>query len=303
MPTWNATRASVHSSPAVDTIMQQGQNLFAFGVIVLGLEYLAFARLRGAIVPVIPWPPGYPAFAYLMGIVLLICSCGMFLKRGARFMTVTLGTIFLLGAVVLQVPNVFDHPLDLVVRTRFFEPLAIGASAIFFAGKFPLGSQSHLYKQQIPWFFTSGRYLFALSLLAFGIDHFLILKFIATLIPWWIPGSGMFWAWFTGAALVAAGISIATGWLVRWAGFLLGAMFGLWFLLLHLPRVLGIVWLSKVPKAPHDPNEWSSAFIALVLCGGSWMVTQAIISFRNGKLDSSEKSFDRATVLVGSKES
>jgi hypothetical protein len=46
-------------------------------------------------------------------------------------------------------------------------------------------------------------------------------------------------------------------------------MFLLWFLLLHLPRVV------SYPRS-HDPDEWSSAFIALAVCGVSWILAASL---------------------------
>jgi hypothetical protein len=63
-------------------------------------------------------------------------------------------------------------------------------------------------------------------------------------------------------------VSIGTKWLARWAGALLGTMFLLWFVLLHMPRSLGLS-VASGPGAPRNPNEWSSAFIALAMCGAS----------------------------------
>lgn len=109
----------------------------------------------------------------------------------------------------------------------------------------------------------SGTYLFAASSVVFGIDHFLVLSFIASLVPSWIPG-GLFWAYLTGTAFIAAGLGIAANWMARRAATLLGTMFLIWFLLLHAPRVV------TAPRS-HDPHEWSRAFIALAMCGGSWI--------------------------------
>jgi len=46
-------------------------------------------------------------------------------------------------------------------------------------------------------------------------------------------------------------------------------MFLLWFLVLHAPRV------ASYPKVL-DPHEWSSAFIALGICGGSWILAWSL---------------------------
>jgi hypothetical protein len=43
--------------------------------------------------------------------------------------------------------------------------------------------------------------------------------------------------------------------------------------------LLGALFLAcvvTVPNAGHDPNQWPSAFIALAMCGGSWISARAL---------------------------
>ncbi len=56
---------------------------------------------------------------------------------------------------------------------------------------------------------TAGRLAFAIALVVFAVQHFLYARFIATLIPAWIPGH-VFWAYFIGVAFVGAAVAIAT---------------------------------------------------------------------------------------------
>jgi hypothetical protein len=107
----------------------------------------------------------------------------------------------------------------------------------------------------------------------FGVSHFLIPRFIASLIPAWIPGSGMFWAYLTGVVFILPGLTIGAKWIDFWGAFVLGLMFLLWFFLLHSPRVLAA-------SGFHNPDEWSSAFIALAICGGSWIIAWHAIQRR-----------------------
>ncbi len=46
-----------------------------------------------------------------------------------------------------------------------------------------------------------------------------------------------------------------------------GTMFLLWFLLLHSPRVVS----ASLSYNPNSPNEWSTPFIALGMCGAAWI--------------------------------
>jgi hypothetical protein len=90
--------------------------------------------------------------------------------------------------------------------------------------------------------------------------------FISTLIPVWIPGH-LFWAYFVGVAFVAAALSIATKIYGRLAATLLGAMFLLWVIVLHAPRVLHTL---------RNGNEWTSAAIALAMSGAGFAVAGAM---------------------------
>jgi uncharacterized membrane protein len=110
-----------------------------------------------------------------------------------------------------------------------------------------------------------GRLFFASLLVVVGIQHFLYARFIATLVPAWIPGH-LFWAYFVGAAFFAAAISIISRRYTNLATTLLGLMFFLWVISFHLPRVA---------KAPHNGNEWTSMIVALAMCGGAWVMIVA----------------------------
>jgi uncharacterized membrane protein YphA (DoxX/SURF4 family) len=229
-------------------IVRSGQLVLAIAIAAFGIQNLIFTHL----------------LAYLTGIALLAAGISIAVNKKAQLTAILLGILFLLLVLFTQISNVAASALDLGVRTVAFETLAMAGSALTLAGTVrPNGDRSRGSGNFLDGLIASGPYLFAVSSVVFGIDHFLILGFIASLVPAWIPAP-MFWAYFTGGALVVTGISIAIRWMDRWAAFMLGVMFLLWFLLLHAPRVM------SAPRS-HDPNEWSSAFIALAMCGGSWI--------------------------------
>jgi hypothetical protein len=68
-------------------------------------------------------------------------------------------------------------------------------------------------------------------------------------------------------ALIAAALSLATKIQGRLAAMLLGVMFLLWVVVLHIPRVVA---------APHQGNEWTSAMVALAMGGGSFVLAGAL---------------------------
>jgi uncharacterized membrane protein len=105
----------------------------------------------------------------------------------------------------------------------------------------------------------------ATSLVVFGVQHFIYGGFVATLVPAFMPGR-LFWAYFVGVAFVAAAIGILTRMLGRAAATMLGVMFFLFVVLLHIPRIIG---------KSSDGSEWTSGFMALAMCGGAWILASA----------------------------
>jgi len=243
----------------VETIITKGQMLFGVVVVALGVVNLFCAHLGLAIAGV-PWVPVSPWFAYMSGVGLAVAGMSIAAGFHSQLMATLLGYFFLGCVLFRALPQVVAHPDDWTVYGVICEALALGALAWTLAQTLPRASS--------PWeavlgkVTVSGPYLFAVCLVVFGSIHFLVARFIASLIPAWIPGS-LFWAYLTGTALFASGISIATRRLDQWAGFLLGVMFLLWVVLLHASRVVA---------NPQNADEWSSAFIALGMCGGSWIV-------------------------------
>jgi uncharacterized membrane protein len=99
-------------------------------------------------------------------------------------------------------------------------------------------------------------------LFIFGAQHLIYGKFVATLVPKWIPGH-LFWAYFIGAVFIATGLAIVTRQLAVQAAALLGLMFFLWVFILHVPLVAA---------SPHRGNGWTSLFVAIAMCGAAWAV-------------------------------
>src|SRR5205085_954196 len=109
-----------------------------------------------------------------------------------------------------------------------------------------------------------GSLLFAGPMVVFGLQHFLYQRVLATLIPGWIPWH-IFWEDVVGAAFLAAAAAIATQKSARLAAFLLGTMFGLIVLVLHVPRVAA---------AARSLDEWTSALVAVAMSGGAFVLAR-----------------------------
>src|SRR5438445_7805221 len=183
-----------------------GRLLFSLAIIGIGVETLICSYLSDhKVVPVIPWLPAIPSLVYLVGVILILCGAGLLFQRTLVVSSITLGALMLLCGLAFDVPR---HPnlMSAEWRTNALEPIAIGSLAWLTPG---LGG--------IPrWLHRTSRYLLGFALIVFGISHFQVLTFIASMVPGSVPWR-RFWTVFFGVALIAAAVSFATGFPQRWA--------------------------------------------------------------------------------------
>jgi putative oxidoreductase len=233
--------------------------LFSFAIVGIGIETIVCAHVGShslgphyRVVPVIPWLPAIPSLAYAVGTIWVVCGLGLRFRRTAAVSSLTFGLLMLLFALVLAPKN--PNLMDAGWRTNVLEPIAIGSLAWLTPGWAGIPG----------WLHRVSYYLLALVLIVFGIAHFQVLTFIASMVPGWIPWH-RFWAVFFGIAFIAAGLSFIPGYLHRWAALGVGLMFALWVVTVHLPPLLG---------ALHDPDKWSDVFIVAALWGGFWAIAR-----------------------------
>jgi uncharacterized membrane protein len=257
----------------MDQIARLARYIFALAITALGVENVVCARFVGPAIPVLPWMPANPLLAYLAAAVLIVTGICIAANIQPRLAPIFLAVFLFSPMLTLRVPEAIAHPFDIGLRTLVFEILALAAAALTLPRTLsPREIHSSQPSGPADKLLASGRYLFAISSVVFGVSHFILPRFIASLIPPWFPGA-LFWAYFTAVAFVAAGFSIAVKIMDRLAAALLGVMFLIWFLFLHTPRLLNAAH-------SHNPNEWSSAFIALGMCGASWIIAQASLRER-----------------------
>lgn len=253
-------------------ITRYGRLIFGGAVVALGGQHLVCARMslepfplpvHAVVIPVIPWVPAHPWLAYLTGAALILAGGSILFDVKARSGALLFGAIFLAAGLILHLPRLLVLPHNWGLRGEVCEILALAAAAFMVAGTSPRpdggGRRSDVALRNF------GRILFGFTLVVFGVDHFLALDLIASLVPAWMPGH-LVLASLTGAAMIAAGVSILSKWLTGPCAFALGMVFLIFVLTLHIPRVLA---------DSRTPSEWSSALIALAMCGASWVCASA----------------------------
>jgi uncharacterized membrane protein len=244
---------------------EAGRWFFAVAIGGFGVQQFIYKGFVQGITIVPDWMPAHLFWSYATGALLIGCAIGIALREKAQLAALVTGTLFLIIVLTLHLRQVSEiiHRNG-PERTRAFETLAICAGAFILAGAMRgarVASSSPSFVRALG---EVGRYFLAFCLLVFGYDHLPIAKFIASLVPAWMPWH-LFWAYFTACGFLAAGLSIATNIQVRLSASLLGLMFLLWVLLLHLPRAAA---------NPHGLGEWNSLFVALAMSGISFTLAE-----------------------------
>jgi uncharacterized membrane protein len=257
----------------MDNLSKVGRVLFGISFVAFGAQYFVYGQFVGGLPVGPPGTPGAPVTAYLLGALLIAAgasiAASIMANARARESATLLGVLLLLCVLLMFIatPSAILH--DGTARTRALEPLAMGGAAWVLAGTQQVQPPTvQSWKPAGDKLATIGRFIFGASMIVFGIQHFMYGQFIATLVPSWLPWH-IFWTYFFGGALIAAGISIVTTVQARLAATLLGVMFLLWVVVLHSPRVAA---------NPHNGDEWSSLFVAIAMCGSCFIIAAAAAS-------------------------
>jgi uncharacterized membrane protein len=246
----------------MNNVFRIGPHIFAVAVLFFGIQQFIFLAWPAGPIPGPPWLSGGTLWACSLGLILIVCAVGIALKVGAHWAAGALMIVLLLRVMVLYLPGLLTSPHQPGNWTSAFELLAMAGASLVLLSLWSRSSSSGR-GWKVPG--RVGQIVFAASLVVFGVQHFIYARFVATLVPSWIPAK-LFWAYFVGAAFVAVAASILARRITRLATALLAAMFLLWFFILHLPRVV---------LAAKDGNEWTSAFVALAMGGGALILGRA----------------------------
>jgi uncharacterized membrane protein len=237
----------------VDRIVSPGRIFIAISLVVFGIQHFIYANYLAGQVPA--WLPGRLFWAYFVGVAFVAAAIGAVDPKMTRTAGILLGMLFLLFVVTLHIPRIAAHSRDGNEWTSGFVALAMCGGAWILAGATLLEAEP---KSTVS-FPKLGRYFFSLAMLTFGVQHFISEKFTTRVGPPWFPGRPL-WAYLTGTAVAATGVAILLRQKARLAATLLGAILFLFFLFLHIPRIL--VNLD-------DPGPWTSGFEVLALCGSA----------------------------------
>ncbi len=253
----------------MNSLLRSGRWIFSLAIVALGAENIVCASglfpapgPNPHSMPVLPFLPSIPWLVILFGILWVACAIGLLTTRWLRVSAYVLGATYIAWALAYILPKYIASPGDMGLRTIVLEPLSLACIALLLPGTAATPKGLSL----------ACRAVIAIAMIVFGVDHFIGIVFIGSLIPSWIPLHEP-WVAFFGVVFIAAGIGIGLGVLQRWSWIAIGLMFAIWVITLHIPRTLGFY---SIPGAITDPDEWSSLFIAVGLWGGPWAVASGL---------------------------
>jgi len=255
-------------------LVSVGRWFFGLALLGLGLEHFIFREFVTGRAP--GWPNGMPGklvWVYASGVMVILTGLAILTRRWGRPAALGLGLLIFAWALLRHLPIVAADSLLGGSWTRAGKALTIFGGSFAVAASLP----------PIPGSTTSGWRRFANAtgpfvllgqiglgsfLILAGMQHFLFTEFVASLIPSWIPGNGIWWAWFAGVALIAGGLGLLVPLTAPLAGLMSGLMVFSWFWIVHLPRALRSV------------TDGIAVFEALAVSGIALVVAGALAARR-----------------------
>ena len=267
---------SVDIAPSVPSrITLVGRIFFGVGLLGLGIQFFFYHDFIPVMVPWLPnWIPWHTFWIYAFGTLLAIVGLSIISGVGTRRVSAISGLFFLASFIFLHIPhNLIAGTTSIDAWTQPLKEFAFAGCAFVIAGLFPpagsiSGNNPAFLSRLENYAISLAKYPLAIMVIVFGADHFIYTTFVASLVPAWIPGH-IFWTYFAGLALIAAGVGIIINVKARLAATMLGAMLLTWVVILHIPRAIA------------DPygrigNEVTSVFEALAYSGIAFIMGRTL---------------------------
>ena len=215
-----AAMGELESAEMPSMQLRIGRLLFALSVVASGIYQLVTGRFVN-LVPVNPAHLPAPWLVYLFGLRVALAHASM-----GYVWVDPLMILAILGGVGLAAARGDGSSLDRVFEMAArFAPWALGAFLAYC-----------------------------------GVLHFPYAKYVASLIPPWIPAH-MFWTYFAAIALIAGGIGVLVPRTARLAATLSGVMLFSWVFLVHIPLAINTHTVSEVSRGFQALQDSAVAFM------------------------------------------
>jgi uncharacterized membrane protein len=245
-------------SPEMPSLLKIGRLLFALSVVASGIYQLVTGRYVN-LVPVNPARLPPPWQVYLFGVLFVLIGVGLLIRRTVSAAAIVLAELLLVLFFGFGLRVALAHASTNYVWVDPLMILAIlggvGLAVVPHDGS-PGSSFDRVFEvaaRFAPW--ALGAFLAYC-----GILHFPLAKYVANLIPPWIPAH-MFWTYLAGVALIAGGIGLNVPKTARLAATLSGIMLFSWVFLVHIPLAISTHTVSEVSRGFQALQDSAVAFM------------------------------------------
>jgi uncharacterized membrane protein len=246
-------------------IASVGHAVFAATMVAVGILGLIKGDLTAVWQPV---PKGLSASevpAYSCAFISVACGMGLLWHRTGALAARVLLAYLLLWLLVFRVPRLL-HGLTVDPYWSLCQTgVILGATWVLYAWLAADWDRQHLN-------FATGergvflaRAIYGMAIIPFGLAHFQYVENTASLVPGWLPAHAAF-AYFTGAAFIAAGMAVLIGVCARLAAALSALQMGLFLLL---------VWVPAAATRSLDGFQWGEVLVTWVLTAAAWVVADS----------------------------
>jgi hypothetical protein len=268
----------------MEKLIKLGRILYGIALGGIGFQQIFYADFHPmTLPPQHAWLAELAIWAYVTGAALIISGGAIIFEKNARRVALILGGIFFAIFCLSYIPYeliVDPYYKHLGVWANAEKELALAGGAFVVAGSFSkqqtIARKSSLAIKILETLVPFGGIFFSITMISFGIDHFLYTAGIATLVPSWIL-KPIFWTYFAAVALIAAGIAIIFKIKLNIVATLLGTMILIWFIILHVPGAIAHPFTDK-------GNEVTSAFSALAFSGIAFVIAGVSCNEHRAKL-------------------
>lgn len=238
-----------------------GRGSYGGAIVIMGLLTLIYGEWPYMLLPSEVSKSALGEFlVYPGGVLLLIAGLGIALGYRVIGCASMLAVFFVLAFCFAHIPWLWmsRQYLNFGAWENGFKALTLGGGALILT-EWHKKSDQHQMPDSRFRKASLGVILFSIPIMSFGANHFLMIQGVVAYTPSWVPFR-LFWAYFTGIALLGAGSMILIGKRVGLVSLWLGIMIMLWVVMLHIPRVI-----SSPPE--YMSGEITSMCLAWAYCG------------------------------------
>ncbi|MGH8232669.1 MAG: hypothetical protein ACREPU_00520 [Rhodanobacteraceae bacterium] len=243
-----------------------GHAVFAASMIALGMLGL----VQGDFAPI--WhsvPKDLPArevLVYLCAFISLASGIGLLWQRVAGAAARLLLVYLILWLLLLRLSDIFPAPTVLGAWYGCAETAVIVAAVwVLYAWFAPDWDRRRLRFATGAQGIRIARVLYGITLVFFGVSHFVYLDLTTPLVPGWLPAH-VLWAYFFGLTYIAAGVAVLISAYARLAAALATLQMGLFTLL---------VWAPIVAAGHISVRNWDEFVVSWMLTAGAWVMADS----------------------------